>query len=172
MSYKDALKVLKDVEAKFDKQRVGLQEIKPVTFFEYADIYLDYAKANKAYNSWRRDKVSLNALTPYFGNMLLEAIGSQNIELYKAKRQKEGIKPRTINIELLCLSNMLRKAIEWDYLSHMPQIKLLKQERKSSRFLSLDEMEKLLEYASPWMKPMLLVLRNTGLRSCELVNLK
>ncbi len=172
MPYKDVLKALKSMEAKFDKERAGLQEIKPVTFFGYADIYLDYAKANKANNSWRRDKVSVNALTPYFGNMLLEAIGNQNIELYKAKRQNEEIKPRTINIELLCLSNMLRKAIEWNYLSHIPKIRKLKEKRKPPRFLCLEEMEKLVDCASPWIKPMLFVLRNTGLRSCELVDLK
>jgi Site-specific recombinase XerD len=172
MSYKDALKALKDMEAKFDKERLGLREIKPITFNEYVSPYLEYSKANKACKSWERDVVSLKALTSYFGNNFLEAIGNQDIELYKAKRQQDGLKPRTINIELLCLSNMLRKALEWDHLSRIPKIKLLKQEKKPPRFLSQEEMEILMEHATPWLKPMLLVLRNTGLRTRELVNLK
>ncbi len=103
---------------------------------------------------------------------LLNTIGNRETELYKTQRQEKGAKPRTINIELLCLSNILRKAIEWDHLNQIPKIKLLTQEKKSPRFLSQEEMERLLECSSAWLKPMLLVLRNTGLRTCKLVNLK
>lgn len=170
--YKDALKVLKNMEAEFDKERVGLKEIKPINFIEYASIYLDYSKANKAYNSWRRDNTSIRALSSYFGNVLLNAIENQDIELYKAYRQREGIKSRSINLELLCLSNMLRKAIEWNYLKNMSKIKLLKQVKKPPRFLSKEEIEMLLESSSLWLRLILIVLRNSGLRTCELVNLR
>lgn len=67
---------------------------------------------------------------------------------------------------------MLSKAVEWNYLNQIPKIKLLKEEKKPPRFLSNEEMEVLLECSSPWLTPILLVLRNTGFRTRELINLK
>jgi site-specific recombinase XerD len=104
--------------------------------------------------------------------MLLEAINNENTEFYKAKRQSDGVTARTINIELQCLSNMLKKAVEWDYLKTIPIIKKLKEEKRPPRFLSLDEMERLIDSASSWLRPMIIVLRNTGLRSKEFFSLK
>lgn len=81
MPYKDALKVLKDMEAKFDKEGIGFIEIKPITSKEYKPHYLRYSKGNKAYNSWRRDITSLKALSEFFDDMLLSTIGNREIEL-------------------------------------------------------------------------------------------
>jgi hypothetical protein len=130
MPYKDALKALKNMEATFDKEKVGIREIKSITFSEFSLLYLNYSRANKAYRTWERDGTSVRTLNPYFGNMLLESINNHHIELYKAKRQTDGVKPRTINIELKCLAHMLRKAVEWNYLTMIPKINLLKEEKK------------------------------------------
>lgn len=90
MPYKDTLKVLKNMEATFDKEKVGLQEIKSITFNDFSPLYLNYSKTNKAYRTCERDRTSIRTITPYFRNMILEAIDNRNIELYKAKRQTEG----------------------------------------------------------------------------------
>ena len=113
MPYKDAVQALKKLEATFDKDKLGIRDIKSTTFDDFSTPYLQYSKANKAYPTYLRDRLSIRTLSPYFGNMLLEAIDNESIELYKVKRQTEGVKPRTINIELLCASNMLRMAVEW-----------------------------------------------------------
>jgi hypothetical protein len=136
MPYKDALKALRNIEATFDKEKVGIKEMKSITFNDFSPLYLNYSRANKAHRTWERDGTSIRTLTPYFGNMILQAIDNRNMELYKAKRQTEGVKPRTINIELKCLRHMLSKALEWNYLNKIPPIKLLKEEKKPPRFLS------------------------------------
>ena len=102
--------------------------------------------------------------------MLLETLNNENIEFYKARRQSDGVKlkPRTINIELQCLSNTLRKAVEWNCLKTTPLIKKLKEEGKPPRFLSLDEMERLIDSASPWLRPMIIVLNQIYLHLSQL----
>lgn len=91
MPYKSALKALKQLEAEFDKSHVGLRGITPIAFNEFPSIYIEYSRANKAYNSWRRYTISLKALNEYFGTVLINSIGIREIELYKAKRQQDGL---------------------------------------------------------------------------------
>lgn len=69
---------------------------------------------------------------------------------------------------------MLNKAVEWGYLKDNPYkgTKMLKLTKKPARYLTVEEMQRLLDNASPWLKPMLFVLRNTGIRVHELLNLK
>lgn len=169
--YRDALKAKRLLESELDKGRFGFIESKSISLIEFKEQYLKYSKANKSPRTWERDITSLKALMPFFGNMLLESINEHHIEEYKQKRLSDGVKPKTINIELYCLSNMLRRAIEWNYLKQLPKIKFLKYQSKPPRFLSEAEMQELMDSASPWLQPVLLVLRNTGLRVSELCRL-
>jgi integrase len=118
-----------------------------------------------------RDATSIKALSSYFEEFYLIEIENKHIELYKAQRVKM-VKPRTVNIELLCLSSMFKKALEWGYIAKLPIIRKLKHEKKPPRFLSHDEMAGLMHHAGLWLRYILLVLRNTGLRSGELLALK
>ncbi len=171
VSYKDARKRLRELETEFDRDITVVTKKEQKTFNELAPEYLNYSQANKARLSWERDITSIKALS-YFGNMLLESIDSKHIEMYKSERQKAGRTNRTINIELLCLSVMLKRAVEWNYLTALPPIKKLKEYKKPPRYLTENELILLIESATPWLKYLLLVLRNTGLRSKQLRELK
>ncbi len=92
--------------------------------------------------------------------------------MYKNKRIGDRVTNRKINIELYCLSNMLRKAIEWNHLNSKPKIELLEQETKPPKFLNENEIRILLDSASEWLKPMLIVFINTGVRRHELFNIR
>jgi len=170
MPYKLALKKLKELESEFDST-YGASELKPILFTDFSREYLAYSEANKAPKSYLRDQYAIKALAGYFGKHYLLEITNKDIELYKATRLKT-VKPRTINIELQCLSNMLKKALEWNYLTKLPTIKRLKETKKAIRFLTLEEMARLIQSASPWLRYILVVLRNSGLRKSELINLK
>ena len=71
-----------------------------IFFSDFASEYLQYAITNK--RSWRRDKIILKNLHPFFGDLLLSRIAPADIENYKKERLKK-ISPATVNRELACL---------------------------------------------------------------------
>lgn len=172
VTYREAKEYLKRLESKSDKEKLGLINITHVTFNQFSIQYLAYSRANKALDTWKSENWSVRALSQRFGTMRLDAIDEVQIELYKAERQGQGVSNRTINIELLCLSGLFRKAIDARHLAFLPKIKKLTEQKKPPRFLSKSELELLFNSASLWLKFILIVLRNAGLRSKQLRELQ
>jgi len=170
--YRNAVKVLRKLELDYYTNDFKIKKIQSISFKGFTKPYLEYSKTNKANNSYLRDINSMNALSKFFDRYLLNSIETKELDRYKNKRIGDGVKNRTINIELYCLSNMLRKAVEWNNLSSKPKIQLLKEETKPPKFLNENEIKILIESASHWLKPMLIVLINTGIRSHELFNIR
>ncbi len=168
MSKTSAKEVLRKLEQDFDKKKFGIVDEKQIFFETYANEYLTFSKSNKAKNSFERDKTSMRNLLNSFSDVSLPRITPHQIEQYKIKRL-ERVSPVTVNIELRCLSHMLNKAVEWGYIKESPfkGVKLLTYEKKPPRFLTKEEVEKLLKAASPWLKPILVFMLNTGVRESE-----
>jgi site-specific recombinase XerD len=171
---KEGKQILKKLELEFEKDRLNLQEIKQITLFDYIEKYLEYALANKAQGSYDREVKIMKPIKAFFGNIPLTKIDNQMIESYKTRRIQRGLKPRSVNKELSVLRFMLNKAVTWNYLKVTPfkGTKLLKPARTPVKFLTTEEIEKLIDTASIWAKLILILLRNTGVRTCELLNLR
>lgn len=161
--------MLRKLEESYDKKKFGIIDEKLIPFEEYAREYLESSKANKATTSYYRDKTSMRTLLTFFGSLYLPRLTTHLIEQFKIKRTTEGVYPRTVNLELRCLSHMLNKAVELGYIRESPfkGVKLLTYEKKPPRFLTKEEVDKLLEAASPWLKPIIIVMLNTGIREGE-----
>src|SRR3990167_1705910 len=168
MSKTSAKEVLRKLEEDYEKKKFGLFDEKKISFEEYSKEYLEYSKSNKAVNSFKRDITSLKSLVSYFGNKALNRITPHLIEQYKIKRIEE-VAPRTVNIELRCLSHMFNKALEWGHISDSPYtgVKQLTFQKKPPRFLTKDEVQRLLDHSSNWLRPILIVMLNTGIREGE-----
>ena len=67
---------------------------------------------------------------------------------------------------------MLKKALDWNYIKRAPSFTILKLQKRSVKFLSLEELDRLLECSNDWLRPILIVLRNTGMRIGEVLQLK
>ncbi len=169
VSKSEAKNVLRHLEVELQKKNYGILEEKQVLFGDFADEYLAYSQTNKAKRTYERDVVSLKRLRKFFGTMQLPHITNHDIERYKRVRTKEKVSPRTVNIELRCLSNMFNKCVEWHYLHRSPfsGVKLLRVEKKEPRFLTREEITSLLLAAPPWLEAIIVVLLNTGLRDGE-----
>ena len=173
-SKKLAMQVLKDVQLKIAKgEYLGVYEEKKIPFDKYAEQYLDYSKANKAWSSYRRDRFSINKLVSFFKGKYLFEITSQMIEKYKATRL-EKVAPATVNRELACLKHMFTKAIDWGFVKANPAkgVKRLKEPPGRLRYLKTEEVEALLRACSDNIRPILVIALNTGMRKSEILNLK
>jgi integrase len=135
---------------------------------------MEYCLTNKVPGSYSREEKVMKALKAFFGNLPLNKIDTQRIESFKAKRVQEGLIPRSINKELAVLRFMLNKAVEWKYLKDTPykKIRMLKPWDNPVKFLSAEEIDRLLDQASIHLKPILLVLRNSGMRTHKILNLR
>jgi integrase len=164
---------LKDVELKLARgEYLGIYEDKKITLAQFAEDYIAYAKANKAPMSLRRDLISLVPLTTAFRGYVSE-ITTKAIEEYKARRL-ETVKPATVNKELALLKHMFTKAIEWGYVKQNPAkpIKLLKEPPGRLRYLTPEELTRLLDACAPHLKPIVLMAVHTGMRRREILSLR
>lgn len=147
--------------------------------FKFKELAAEYMEKHSRRNkrSWRRDEVSLKSLLPYFGDTYLDDITPKMIENYRGLRGEQGVRPATINREHALLKNMFTKAVHWDYARENPAKKVpLAKESKRIRFLSKDEIKRLLEAAdtewAPYLKPIIILALNTAMRRGEILNLK
>jgi integrase len=133
-----------------------------------------HSKRNK--RSWKRDKVSLNSLMPYFGNTYLDNITPRMIESYRIKREKDGVKDPTINREHGLMKSMFNRAIAWDMTGDNPAKKVwMPKEKARNRFLTREEIQRLLSASetkwAPYLKPILVMALSTGVRKGEILRL-
>jgi len=154
--------------------KYGIKEARPITLKEYSmKEYLPWSKYNKALKSYKSEEISCMHLNEYFGDELLSNIDTYLIDKYKTHRSKL-VGGRTINIELTCLNQMLNKAVEWKYLDVKPvaTIKKVKMKKKEPRYLTREELERLMLNANPWLRPFITVAVMTGMRAGEISHLK
>jgi len=174
-SKKLAMQVLNDVQLKIARgEFLGIFDEKKVLFEDFAQKYLDYSRANKAWSTYfRRDRFNINNLVPYFKGKYLFEITPEMIEKYKAVRL-EKVSPASVNRELACLKHMFTKAIEWGYIKvNMAKgVRQLKEPPGRLRYLTLDEIQALLKACSNSIRPIVVTALNTGMRRSELFNLK
>jgi len=127
---------------------LDIRKERTVSFKEMAREYIEvYSRPNKS--SCRRDKISVKHLLSFFGEKALQNISPLDVEKYKQKRVKE-VAPSTVNREIACLKAIFNKAKE----------------------LEKEEITKLVEACPEYMKSIVIVALNTGMRRGELLKLK
>lgn len=107
-------------------------------------------------------------LIPAFGKLRLDKIGSREIERFKAKKVKDGLKPATINNRLTVLRKMLTTAQEWGIIETVPRFRWLRKPPPEFDFFDFDEADRLVAAAEPEWRTMILTALKTGLRLGEL----
>jgi integrase len=167
-----AQKMLTDQEVAKIEGRHDIKRNKKIFLSEMATDYLErYSKINK--KSSKRDEISLKHLVPFLNDYYLYQIDSLLIEDYKAKRITSGAKPATVNRELALLKHIFTKAIEWGKVTENPvkKVKLFKENNRRLRYLEKGEIHVLLEYASGFIKPIIITAIHTGMRQDEILSL-
>lgn len=144
-----------------------------ITLGEFAVRYMEHAKANK--RSWLRDEQMLKQLKEFFGiGRQLAEITAADIEGYKLHRRAE-VSGSTVNRELALLKRMFNLAITWDLflnLNPVRKVKFFREINLGLRVVSLEEEEKLLRNAAPYVQDIIRFALNTGLRIGEIFGLR
>jgi integrase len=126
------------------------------------------------------------SLGNFFGETKLSRITAGHIEQYRLMRRaeksgrdgKSALSLVTINREIEVLRAMLAKAVKWEFLAKNPAEKVedYDEDNKRERFLSNDEVRRLLratkQSRSPLLRPAVYLALETGMRKSELLGLR
>ncbi len=146
------------------------------TFAEFSSEYLTHAKSAK--RSWHDDEIRLNLhLIPRFGRQQLSSLSTRQIQQFH-NSLRPGLAPATCNRYLSLLQRMLSLACQWGYLEKNPArpVKKFREENQRQRYLSGDEMRRLLAaldgFPNRVVAGLFRFLLSTGLRKGEALSLR
>lgn len=160
-----AKKILARWETEIFERRFQLPRSTPPDLAKYADEFLSkvlHANTRKRYRS------SIEKLKKKLGGVRLSDVSASLIEEYKTERLAEGVEPATINHDLRVLRRMLRLAERKLLIGRNPflQVEFLKQgPPRQPHILTYEEEEKLLSAAVPYLRVLIVLILETGMRS-------
>ncbi len=139
---------------------------KDISFKEFAEIYLEWAKTQRSYQT-KEDRIRL--LLREFEKLNLGDLTVEAIERYMSRRSAEGRKPATINRAVATLKHMLTKAVEWDKVDEekvkkVRKVRLLKENNTRTQFIGRDECQRLIDSCALYLKPIVQTALYTGMR--------
>ena len=176
----DAERALRQFKKELKENPKNFSARESVLFKQFViDEFLPWCKLRKTEKEYRRTKHALDLMMNYFGSAQLAQISPKLIEYYVSWRKQrltkgKPISNRTVNIDMIYLSQCFKQAIEWSFIDITPcrKVKKLKENKNRVRYFSDDEIQQLLGLANPYIKRFLIVGLSTGMRLREMLNLK
>ena len=109
-------------------------------------------------------------LVPELGDLCMKDVTTQGIQAMIAKKQSDGLSPKSVRNLIATLRIMWTQARSWGYVQHdlFYGLVLPNQELLNERFLSLDEMKRVIEAALEPYKTYYWILAETGFRAGEI----
>ena len=158
------------------KGELGVIDDKPILFEDAVKKYLEYYKNHVSPTTFKTESNRANLLISHFKGKLLHEITPWMIEQYINERLLK-VKPSTVNREIAFLKGLYKKFTEWKYISKNPMesIKMLKEPPGVIRYLDEEELftlKQALEKAPIYLRALVIVALNTGMRKGELMALK
>jgi integrase len=149
-----------------------------ITFKELAEAYREVFKNQTSFKNYKGRILEL--LESEFGSKKLSEIKYHDLEKFAARRKERkthrGGKPSasTLNKEVGLITQLLNKAVEWEMLDQTPLKRTLRVKERYSRarYLTKEEIARLLPECPVYLKELVEVAIHTGMRKGELFNLQ
>lgn len=164
-------KLAKLIEA-IEKHEVGWR-LQPKPIHDYLLEYLAICGAEHSPKTYRHEKQILYEFIKFCSVQYLHQVTADRVEAYKVKRAKE-VSKSTVNRTITVIKAFLNRAVQIGYLERNPAqfVKKLKEEQRQIKFLGDEEIQKLIETASPRVRQIITVFLHTGMRLGELSHLR
>ncbi|MCR4293427.1 MAG: site-specific integrase [Candidatus Kuenenia sp.] len=151
----------------------GIQKVEVYKVVELAEEYLKWAERQKSYRDkrqWTRELIGT------FGNLNVKDLDTRIIEQWQSNRLRINM-PATVNRKLATLKHMINKGVQWgmapdNALKQVRNVKMLAENNRRLRFLSIEECKRLIECCHKDLKLIVTVALNTGMRRGEIFGLK
>ncbi len=143
------------------------------------EVFLDdflkrYAISGRKASTVQKMFVQTVVYRRYFEGRRMASIITQDIEAFKAHRFTTGRKPGTVLRDLVILNQLFGDAVARKQTLNNPvaEVELPRVKSRRARFLTDDEESRLLQACSPYIRPVVIVAIDTGLRQGELLKLE
>ena len=141
-------------------------------FKDFAQMYLE--REGPLLKSIRTERNRVLAWAREFGSRPLGQITRTEIEAWRREKMAR-CRPATINRDLSRLRHMLNLAVEWELLEESPMqgMKFLRENNARTRYLSLEESQRLIANCiAPHIRALVGVALHSGMRLGEILNLR
>lgn len=129
--------------------------------------------AHKSLSTRQGDVRIFQWLDKYLANATLEAIDRALIDNLIAKKQAEGVKPRTVNAVTNLIRAVMRKAmLDWEWIDRLPKFRILPEPKRRIRYISREEAARLLAELPDHLRKMATLALETGLRRYNITHLR
>ena len=169
---RNAEKVLIQRKAEILSGKLNLPQLEKLAFSEAIEHFMVWSREHK--KSWQDDQEMLRRLLNEFGNVRLSKITSWQIEQIKFKLKKSGLSGSRVNRYLATLSALFSRCQEWELFTGNNPVKKIRRFKESPgriRYLTKEEIERLLENCNEQLRPVVLCALGTGMRQGEIFNL-
>jgi integrase len=112
-------------------------------FGEYVDQYLAAIANQKRESTVKKEDYALKMWKTAFANLRMDQIRKAHVVGQIAKRTADGTSPRTVNLDVICLRNVLKHAKDAGWLKRLPteDLRPLKWVAKKRCLVTLDQIE-------------------------------
>lgn len=151
----------------WDEQRLG---VKPDRSWQEAAV--QWLKEAGHKRSHADDVAKLRYLDQFLGNLTLGQIKREVVERIGERKASEST-PANANRYLALIRSILRKARDdWEWIDHIPKVRLYRESKRRIRFLTKEEATQLLNELPPHLRDMTEFSLCTGLRQSNVSYLR
>jgi len=152
-------------------------------FADYAEQYFNYyeqVKDAKRESTLETERIAINHWNEHLGHVRLDRITRALVNSYIANRQAAGLSGRTVNLDVICFRNVMKRAIDDGWITTLPtqNLRPLKWTARKRALFSMNEINRLCDAATKESKngaqfsDYVRLLAYSGARMSEALRLK